>query len=325
MNSDCDDQMCRVPAPQVATAGVPHWIGWSLWLAGIYNLAWGTLAVLLPRQTLSWLGLENVNYPELWQCIGMIVGVYGLGYWIAAYDPARHWPIVLVGLLGKVFGPIGTLFAAVDGRLPWTFGLVNITNDLMWWIPFTAALYYAWRTNSAPAGSVSPLSFQEALHAVRSQRNNTLAELSAGQPLLLLFIRHVGCTFCREALADLAAQRSQLEAGGIRLAIVHMSPPANAAALLARYNLEDLDQFSDPDCRLFRAFELARGTLWQVLGPAVWRRGLFALLRHGIGKPEGDGFQLAGVFVLKDGKIAASFRHATSADRADLTTLAKAA
>jgi hypothetical protein len=213
----------------------------------------------------------------------------------------------------------------MDGRLPWTFGLVNVTNDLIWWIPFTAALYYAWRTNSAPAGNLPPLSFDEALHTFRSQHGRTLAELSAGQPLLLVFIRHVGCTFCREALADLAAQRSPLEAAGLRLAVVHMSSPANAAALLARYGLDDIDQFSDPDCRLFRAFELARGTLWQVLGPAIWRRGLFALLRHGIGKPEGDGFQLAGVFVVKDSKVVASFRHATSADRPDFAAIANAA
>ena len=39
--------------------------------------------------------------------MGMIVGVYGIGYLIAARDPRTHWPIVLVGLLGKVFGPIG--------------------------------------------------------------------------------------------------------------------------------------------------------------------------------------------------------------------------
>jgi len=325
MSSANDAESCPVGPPAGSNALPPRWLVWSLLLAGIYNLAWGTLAVLMPAQMLRWLGITDLNYPELWQCIGMIVGVYGLGYWIAANDPARHWPIVLVGLLGKVFGPIGFLFSVIDGRLPWTFGLVNVTNDLIWWIPFTAALYYAWRSNSAPAGNLAPLSFDEALHAAHSQQGRTLAELSTGQPLLLLFIRHVGCTFCREALADLAAQRKELEATGLRLAVVHMSPPANAALLLQRYGLEDLDQFSDPNCRLFRAFELQRGTLWQVLGPAVWRRGLFALLRHGIGKPEGDGFQLAGVFVLKDGRILAAFHHATSADRPNYIALAKAA
>lgn len=49
-------------------------------------------------------GIARVNYPEIWQCVGMIVGVivgvYGIGYLVAASDPRRHWPIVLVGLLG---------------------------------------------------------------------------------------------------------------------------------------------------------------------------------------------------------------------------------
>ena len=46
----------------------------------------------------------------------MIVGVYGVGYATAALDPSRHWPVVLVGLLGKIFGPIGFLSAVVGGR-----------------------------------------------------------------------------------------------------------------------------------------------------------------------------------------------------------------
>jgi hypothetical protein len=62
-----------------------------------------------------------------------------------------------------------------------------------------------------------------------------------------------------------------------------------------------------------------------LVGLLDWRRGLFALMRHGIGKPEGDGFQLAGVFLLQDGRILTSFRHATSADRPNYLALAKAA
>ena len=61
----------------------------------------------------------------------MIVGVYGLGYAIAMSDPIRHWPIVLVGLLGKLFGPIGFNWAASKGELPWNAGLTIVTNDLI--------------------------------------------------------------------------------------------------------------------------------------------------------------------------------------------------
>ena len=58
--------------------------------------------------------------------------------------PVRHWPIVLVGLLGKVFGPLGFLDAALRGDLPWRCGWLILTNDLIWWLPFALLLRCAW-------------------------------------------------------------------------------------------------------------------------------------------------------------------------------------
>jgi hypothetical protein len=66
----------------------------------------------------------------------MIVGVYGVGYWLAADNPMVHWPIVLVGFMGKVFGPIGFSMALINEEFPLKFGLNIIFNDLIWWIPF---------------------------------------------------------------------------------------------------------------------------------------------------------------------------------------------
>ena len=112
------------------------------WLraAGVYNLLWGSLAILQPHLLFDLAGVPRINYPEIWQCVGMIVGVYGVGYLIAATDPRRHWPIVLVGLLGKVFGPLGFAVALAKGTLPLSFGLTILTNDLVWWIPFALIL-----------------------------------------------------------------------------------------------------------------------------------------------------------------------------------------
>ncbi len=119
--------------------------------AALYNLGWGALVIALPTVTLGWLfpaesevSLDPLHV-TLWQCIGMIVGVYGVGYWCAARDPLRHWPIVLVGLLGKVFGPIGFLAGALRGEVPWTFGRTIVTNDLIWWVPFAWILWEARR------------------------------------------------------------------------------------------------------------------------------------------------------------------------------------
>lgn len=121
------------------------WMKPVLLAAGVYNILWGAWMVLFPLQIFQWLGMKEPNYPEHWQCIGMIVGVYGLGYAIAAYDPMRHWPVILVGFLGKVLGPIGAIQGALTGKIPWRFGIINLTNDLIWWIPFTLILLAAWR------------------------------------------------------------------------------------------------------------------------------------------------------------------------------------
>ncbi|MBN2433004.1 MAG: alkyl hydroperoxide reductase [Acidobacteria bacterium] len=113
----------------------------TLWLAALYNVAWGGLVVLFPLAPFAWAGMAAPRYPEIWQCVGMIVGVYGVGYAIAAFDPARHWAIILVGFIGKVFGPIGFLIAFLRGDLPWVAGWTILTNDLLWWWPFAVILW----------------------------------------------------------------------------------------------------------------------------------------------------------------------------------------
>jgi small multidrug resistance pump len=118
-------------------------------LAGIYNVIWGSIVIFFPYLMFDLAGMERPNYPELWQCVGMIVGVYGLGYWIAASDPIRHYPIVLVGFLGKIFGPIGFAQALWTGRFSAFFGLNILFNDLIWWIPFFLILKAKWQQDKS--------------------------------------------------------------------------------------------------------------------------------------------------------------------------------
>jgi hypothetical protein len=136
----------------------------------------------------------------------------------------------------------------------------------------------------------------------------------------------LGCTFCREALADLAEKREALEKSGTKLCLVHMMPEDDerAASFFGNYGLEDVARVSDPDRRLYRAFGLRRGRVLQLFGWPVWIRGFKAgiLNRHGVGGLAGDGLQMPGVFLLTGGEIARSFRHETAADRPDYEDLA---
>jgi hypothetical protein len=300
----------------------PRWMRTVLVAAGVYNLLWGALVSLAPEWSLSLLGLESTGAaPLLWACIGMIVGVYGAGYLIAARDPARHWPIVLVGLLGKIFGPIGFAAAAARGDLPWSMGATILTNDLIWWAPFAGILWHAARqAQPAPPGGEVPL--EEALQ-LRDGSGRSLRELTDQRPTLVLLLRHAGCTFCRQALTDLAGRQGRIEAGGLSIAVVGMA--ASAAELEdlgARYGVRAAF-FADPERKLYRALELQRGTFLQLFGPRVWFRGISAAFEgHGIGRLEGDGFQMPGAFVIHGGKVVRAFRHASAGDRPDLEQLA---
>ena len=96
-----------------------------LYAAAAYNLLWGGAVVLFAG-------------PVAWKCVGMLVGCYAPGYWWAARRP--HPELVGVGLLGKILGPAGFVWAAATGRLPLAFGLVIVANDLVWWLAFVTYL-----------------------------------------------------------------------------------------------------------------------------------------------------------------------------------------
>ena len=112
------------------------WMGTVLKIAAIYNILWGAWVVLFPNHFFLLTGMDLPTQPMIWQGMSMVIGVYGLGYWWASYAPIRHWPIVAVGMLGKIFGPLGFVFNFLSGKVPAAFAWTLITNDFIWWVPF---------------------------------------------------------------------------------------------------------------------------------------------------------------------------------------------
>jgi len=113
----------------------------------------GTWTVLFPTMSFAYSGMQfpdkPMHYPQLWQGIGMIVGVYGIAYILAARDPVDHWEIVFVGFLGKFFGPIGLVMGLFTGETQVAALATTVPNDLIWWVPFLLILRHAYRANRA--------------------------------------------------------------------------------------------------------------------------------------------------------------------------------
>ena len=124
-----------------------RWMKRVMRLAAIYNLLWGAWVGLFPLSFFELTGMAEPIHPMIWQGMGMVIGVFGLGYWWSATNPIKHWPIVAVGLLGKIFGPLGFVINYLSGAVPLAFGYTLITNDLIWWIPFALILNEARKLN----------------------------------------------------------------------------------------------------------------------------------------------------------------------------------
>jgi hypothetical protein len=112
--------------------------------AGVYNLAWGLYSALDPQWLFRFAGMPPLNHPEIFACLAMVIGLYGILYLEVARVPERGWLLAAVGLAGKVLGPIGLGVLIATGRWPWRAGVLCLTNDFIWWIPFGLYLRDAW-------------------------------------------------------------------------------------------------------------------------------------------------------------------------------------
>lgn len=303
-----------------------RWITYVLLSAALYNIVWGTITVFFPNLFFELAGMQSPLYPEIWQCVGMIVGVYGIGYAIAAFKPFENWALILVGLLGKIFGPIGFIKAFAAGTFSLKAGWTIFFNDIIWWIPFILILREAYKYHKRKAEACidnENLILQNKLRDTKTNIGFSIMEQSHIAPTLLVFLRHFGCTFCREALSDLADKRESIEENGTEIVLVHMVDNEIANKHLRHYGLDDILHVSDKDCELYKLFRLNKGSLQQLFGMKVWKRasmeGLYR--RFGLGRESGDGLQMPGAFLVHKGLILHSYRHRSAADKPDYEKL----
>ena len=144
------------------------------------------------------------------------------------------------------------------------------------------------------------------------------------RPTLVVLLRSFGCTFCREAIADVAAARHAIHDAGADIAFVHGASSSEAAPWFAKYGLDDVMIVSDPDRAHYQAFGLGRTRAAALVDPKVWSRGAVSALSHGFGvQTPAMMRQLPGVFVVQQDKILAEYRHRSPADRPDYLALVK--
>jgi hypothetical protein len=168
------------------------------------------------------------------------------------------------------------------------------------------------------AGESSPNDMAQTLASIHTESGTSLLALSEASPVLLLFLRHFGCSFCRQAISDVADLKGELDSRGVRPVFVHLGTPERAKPFFDYYGIGNVERVSDPEAKVYQLplFALPRIhpalTLFQHSVWKGWLKG--ALFKHGIGAIKEDGHQMQGIFFLKGSKIVRQFRYKTIAD-----------
>ncbi len=157
------------------------------------------------------------------------------------------------------------------------------------------------------------------LGSIHTESGACLLVLAEQSPVLLIFLRHFGCSFCRMTISQIGELQAELRKRGVRPVFVHLGPPDIARAHFDFYGLSEVERIHDPAAAIYRdpAFGLRRvNPWWHLVNPLVWFAWLNrTVFKHGIGRIETDGHQMPGVFFLKGGKIVRRFLYRNISDQ----------
>jgi peroxiredoxin len=164
----------------------------------------------------------------------------------------------------------------------------------------------------------------DTLTHMTTDKGQTLMDISMRKPVMMIFLRHFGCNFCREAMADLGKLRPSLVKQNIELVLVHMAENDTAQDYFKKFNLDGVSHISDINCIFYKAFGLLKGTSKQLFGLSSFIRGFTTVAKYGsdLGQHLGDSFQMPGAFMVFAGEVRDSFIHKRASDRPDYMKLA---
>lgn len=135
------------------------------------------------------------------------------------------------------------------------------------------------------------------------------------RPLAVAFLRHMGCAFCREHLAELDHARDEIHAAGGDVVAIFQNPGGEARDFCDERGVE-LDCLGDPRRDGYDAVALKKGSWTEYLGPQIVMRQVQAA-RSGYkpGLPKGSVAQRPGTFVVgTDGLIVFAHYNRDSSD-----------
>ncbi|MFN0055339.1 MAG: hypothetical protein ACKV0T_24600 [Planctomycetales bacterium] len=112
------------------------WMKFVLRFVAVFNVCAGLHMLIGYHETYEIIGMPQPEIQFPIQLVGILVALFGVGYYLVARHPLENRTVLLLGFWSKFLGScLGTGYILL-GKLPWRFALVFLFADVIYLPPF---------------------------------------------------------------------------------------------------------------------------------------------------------------------------------------------
>lgn len=115
------------------------WMKFTLRFVAVFNVLAGLHMLVMYHETYRAIGMLGENKPHIHfpiQLVGILVALFGWGYYMVVRNPIENRNILLLGFCSKLGGSLLGLGYVLLGKLPWSFVAVFFFCDVIYLPPF---------------------------------------------------------------------------------------------------------------------------------------------------------------------------------------------
>jgi hypothetical protein len=112
------------------------WMKFILRFVAVFNILAGLTMLFGYHEAYKIIGMNKPDISFPLQLVGILVGLFGVGYYLVAKRPVENRHLLTLGCLSKALGSMLALTYICRGRLPLTFLIVVFFADMIYVPPF---------------------------------------------------------------------------------------------------------------------------------------------------------------------------------------------
>lgn len=125
------------------------WMTAVLRFVAVYNVLAGFSMLVFYHESYKLMGVPKPALVMPLQLVGILVALFGVGYWLVASNPVENRNLLLLGFWSKALGSLLGIYYVAQGGLPPVFLVILFFADIIYLPPFAIILRHLYREAAA--------------------------------------------------------------------------------------------------------------------------------------------------------------------------------